>query len=831
MWLLLRVLADYDYHDIATRLGELPRSNIVCAMLITALSYAVLTGYDFLGLAYVQHPLAYRRIALASFCSYVFSYNLGLSVLGSGAIRYRLYSAWGLSTLDIARIVGFGAVTFWLGCLALAGISFAFQPINAAAGLLPGPLTLQPLGVLFMGVVSAYLGWCAWQGRRVFKLGPWEITVPSLKLAAAQLLLSGLDCVLAGAVLYALMPYALPLNFIGFLGVYLFAVVLAMVSHVPGGLGVFETAVVLQLSPATPAPYLLGSLVAFRAIYYLLPFLLGTLLLGGYEALRRGHVFMRTLGAFYRAIPEVAPRFLSVTVFLGGVVLLASGATPSIQGRLAWLNDFLPLPIMEASHLLGSLVGVGLLFLARGLQRRLDAAYHLTAVLLVAGVVASLLKGFDYEEALTLSLMLAILLPCRAYFYRRASIVGERFTWPWMLAMSVALGGSVWLGFFSFKHTEYTHQLWWSIALFSDEPRFLRASLAAVATLTALATASLLRPSYTKHALPDNALLDQAQAVLRETPRTTGYLALLGDKEILMSERGNAFVMYGVESRSYVAMGDPVGSLAERRELAWRFYDLADLHGGWPVFYQVGEANLGLYLDLGLTVLKLGEEARVPLADFSLEGSGRKELRYVHRRLSKEGCTFRLVPAAEVPPLLPRLREISTAWLDKKNTREKGFSLGFYADAYMLRLPLAVVMRQGEIVAFANVWQGAPGTELSVDLMRNAGDAPPGVIDFVLIGLMLWGREQGYLWFNLGMAPFAGLSDRASASFWARMGSILFRHGERFYNFQGLRHYKDKYQPVWEPRYLASPGGLALAPIVTHIAALVSRGLRGVVSK
>jgi phosphatidylglycerol lysyltransferase len=96
---------------------------------------------------------------------------------------------------------------------------------------------------------------------------------------------------------------------------------------------------------------------------------------------------------------------------------------------------------------------------------------------------------------------------------------------------------------------------------------------------------------------------------------------------------------------------------------------------------------------------------------------------------------------------------------------------------------------------------------------------------------MLWGKQQGYRWFNLGMAPMSGFEDRALAPLWSRVGSFLFRHGEHFYNFQGLRQYKEKFDSTWEPRYLASPGGLALPRIVTNVASLISGGLKGVVTK
>ncbi|HNX50896.1 MAG TPA: phosphatidylglycerol lysyltransferase domain-containing protein, partial [Thermoanaerobaculaceae bacterium] len=163
--------------------------------------------------------------------------------------------------------------------------------------------------------------------------------------------------------------------------------------------------------------------------------------------------------------------------------------------------------------------------------------------------------------------------------------------------------------------------------------------------------------------------------------------------------------------------------------------------------------------------------------------------------------------------------------------REKGFSLGYFDEGYLSRFPAAMVQRDGELVAFANIWRGAGSEELSVDLMRSRPDAAPGLMDYLFARLMLWGKAEGFRWFNLGMAPLSGLESRALAPFWHRMGSLIFRHGEHFYNFQGLRQFKEKFDPQWAPRYLACPGGMALPRVLTNVAALVSRGLKGVVTR
>jgi phosphatidylglycerol lysyltransferase len=484
----------------------------------------------------------------------------------------------------------------------------------------------------------------------------------------------------------------------------------------------------------------------------------------------------------------------------------------------------------------GSLAGVALLLLARGLQRRLDAAYVLTCALLATGIVASLAKGVDYEEALLLSIMLAALLPCRRYFYRQAALAVPRLTPGWIAAIVLVLVSAVWLGFFSFKHVEYSHELFWQFAVRASAPRALRATVGALIVALVFALSRLLRP-----AAPERALQTvppaQLATLVAGARSTVAYLALLHDKEVLLSPSGQSFLMYGVWGRSWIGLGDPVGPVSEHAELVWRFRETVDRHGGWTVFYQVSPHELPLYLDLGLTLQKIGEEARVPLAAFTLDGQERKKLRNALNRTEREGVRFEVLPPEAVPALLPELRRVSDQWLTHRKTREKGFSLGYFDEEYLRLCPLAL-LRQGHpgesderIVAFANLWPGAGREEISFDLMRHRSDAPTGVMEVLIARLMLWAKAEGYVWCNLGMAPLSGLQSRALAPLWSRLGALLFRHGGGLYNFEGVRLFKQKFDPVWEPRYLASPGGVALPRILASLSALIAGGWKGVVAR
>ncbi len=486
----------------------------------------------------------------------------------------------------------------------------------------------------------------------------------------------------------------------------------------------------------------------------------------------------------------------------------------------------MPLPILELSHLAGSATGVGLLILARGLSLRLDGAWHVTLWLLVVGIFASLLKGLDYEEAIILGCMLIALVSARAQFHRRASFLEERFSAGWTASLIVAIGLTIWLGLLAHRHVTYDNDLLWRFALDANAPRMLRASLLIVMLAAFFGLWRLLRPARPRAASISPEALAQAELVVEKSPESDARLALLGDKHLIFNERRNAFIMYGISGRSWVAMGDPVGPMTEYEELAWDFRERCDRFGAWPVFYQVSPDHLPLYVDLGLSFSKLGEEARVDLGAFALDGAARAHLRQSHRKVAREEVEFAVIPPAEVVRQMAELRRVSDAWLASRHEVEKGFSLGFFSERYLARFPAALVRRAGRIVAFANVWETAGCEELSVDLMRYSDEAPKGVMDFLFVELMLWGKARGYKWFNLGMAPLAGLEDRRLAPAWHKFGRLVYRWGEDFYNFEGLKRYKEKFLPEWRPRYLAAPGGLALPRILLDVTSLIASGSR-----
>jgi phosphatidylglycerol lysyltransferase len=818
---VLRVeLRTVSLSELLADIRSLPRGGVALAVALTALNYVVLAAYDLVGFAYIGHPLRRSYVMLTSFLAYAVANNISFAMLTGATVRYRFYSRKGVTTEQLSRIVFSYTVTFWLGLFALGGLSLILTP--APTDQWVTRTAAQAAGWVLLLLPPAYLA--ATRAHR----GPlrlWKLTfpLPPSRLASMQLVLSILDWSLVGAVLYALLPSS-ELTFLRFMGLFLVAILIGMASHVPGGVGVFEGLMVLFLRPALDARAVLPALVVFRAVYYLLPLSIAVVVLLVDDLQQRRTMLTRVGSRLAWVSRQLTPRVLAVFTFAAGLLLLFSGATPAESNRLAFLARVLPLGVIEISHFTASVAGAVLLVLSQGLARRLDAAYYVTVIMLAVGIVTSLVKGIDFEEAALLSVVLGALYNARSTFDRRAAFFETRFSPAWIATVAAAMCASLWLGMFAFEHVEYSRDLWWQFELQADASRFLRGSVGAGVVLLLVAAARLIGHAPYEAAPPSDTDLRDAAAIVAAQPSTSPNLVFLRDKALLFDDERTAFIMYSVQGRTWVALGDPVGPAERVPLLIKAFLERCHDFGGVAAFYEVTPAHLYRYADFGLTFAKLGEEARVDLGAFTLEGGHAAKLRQAIRRLDRDRATFRIVEPADVPHLMSELREVSDDWLELKASAEKGFSLGYFNERYLSRFPIAIIERNDRIEAFANVWRGASGVELSIDLMRHRRDAPNGVMEALFVHLMSWGKAHGYRWFALGMAPLSGFEETQVASLWTRIGGFLYQHGESFYNFQGLRAYKQKFNPVWEPRYLAWAGALRLPRVLADISVLIAGG-------
>jgi phosphatidylglycerol lysyltransferase len=828
LFVVQQELKDREFIELAHSWRHVPWHLIAAAILLTAVNYGILVGYDLLALRFTGHRVPLTRVLLTSFIGYGISNNTGHAWASGGSVRYRFYSDAGVPGRDVVKMSLFLALTFIIGVLTLGLVGTALAPGVEREALGHSGIFDLMLGGSLVALLAYWIVVFCW--RKPLHIKGIEIAPPTPALALGQTIVSSLDLIAASLVLWVFIKDVPGLTFPVFLSIYAIALLLALVSQVPGGLGVFEGAFLWLAGPLFGAshPTIVAGLVLYRVIYYFLPLASAGLLLIAHDLYVHRARFAKVGRVASQVIPATVPQVFSLLLFLTGGMLLVSGATPVLPSNIHWLRSAIPLPLVEFSHLTGSLVGVLLLFLARAVLQRIDAAWYGALALLAIGIVASLLKGLVWQEALVLALMFGAIYASRRHFYRKSSLLQAPLSPSWLVMIAIVIAGTTWLGFFSYKHIEYSNELWWQFSYRNDASRFLRSLIAISVLVVAILVRHLLdvrRPEALSIATPEE--LDQARPLVRRSNDAQGFLALLGDKALFWSDDRQAFIAYVATRHYWIAMGDPVGAEASLEALLWRFREEADRYGAKVVFYQVGERHLPLYLDLGLVLLKVGQEALVPLRDFTLEGKRRENLRHGRTKLIKQGYSLHVLDGGDLAAVMPRLREISDLWVAHKKAHEKRFSLGYFDETYIARTRIAVATdASGAIMAFANLWEIEDRDEVAIDLMRYDPAAPRNIMDLLFAELMLWGRDQGYRWFSLGMAPLSGLERRALAPLWHKIGTAIIDQGEEFYNFEGLYQFKAKFDPDWRPRYLASPPGPSVPLILLAVTRLIAGGRR-----
>ena len=830
IFVLHRMVGSFHWQDVTREVARIGWDRVLLALLFTALSFVTLVGYEIYGLRWAGKKLPLIHIATASFVTQSIAHCTGFAPFVGAGVRYRFYVSHGLGALDVAKVQAFFTFTFSIGVATMSGIILVLTPETLGhATRIPTWLWFT-LGVLLLACVGGYLIW-GWLKPRSLEVRGHRIEAPTPMVTLIQIGLGLLDLGAAATAFWVLLPLELHLSLPSGIAIFTAAIMVGVVSSVPGSLGVFEGAILVLLQPADDQVVgVLGALVLFRICYYLVPLLSGATIMGGLEVAR----IKGWLGSFgqvtIRSVGPMAPTLFAILTGIAGTVLLLSIATPAKQLRMDLLDRYVPLAVIEIAHLWASGAGVALLLIARGLYRRVQAAWLLAVLCLATGAVASLAKGLDFEEAIYLALVLLLLLPCRSEFYRRSSLFDERLRPSWLIAVGVVMAAMVWILFFAYRQIDYDQDLWSTFALQAEASRSIRGVTLALVVAAVLAAAQLLRPPPVEPhpATPEE--LDRARPIIAAHGSPNAMLAFTGDKALFFDRTAEAFLMYAVQGRSWVVMGEPIGPISRWAELLWDFYALVDRYGGRAVFYQVGPDSLPWLLDLGLRPIKIGESARIDLRTFDLSGKQRSELRNVRNRAPRSGLTFEVLPPERVEEHMDDLAAVSEGWLAERKTREKRFSLGRFEPAYLSACSCAIVRQDEKVVAFATIWLSGAGEEAGLDLMRFLPTAPPGTMDYLIVETLLWAKARHRIWFDLGMAPLAGLPEHRLASLWSRFGRAALRHGGRLYNFQGLRAFKAKFQPVWRPAYLLYPG-ISLGRVLPDVTALIAGGWSGIVKR
>ncbi len=611
IYLVQREFRHLRLRDIGAALKAIPPRALVFSAGWTVLSYFVLTFYDRLGTIYSGHKVAYLRVAFASFCAYALSHNLGFAAVSGAAVRFRLYAHWGLTPTQIAKTVAFCSLTFGLGGMVLGGAILFLEPraVPWFGTHLP-PAAMYAAGALLWAIVAGYVIFARLQRR--LHLFNQTIELPGMRMAVLQVMLATADVAITATIFYQLLPPVPHLTWVIFLGIYVASYTAGLAANIPGGIGVFDTAMLLGLHPYLDAPRIVGAIVVFRLYYYVIPLFLAGSLFAGNEILLRGGMLwqraatvpaMQTIARWSE--PDFAVASGTSSVALCGVLLLCLGVLAP-RPDFSWMDPDVAGLAVQAGQFVPSLIGAGLVVMAIGLSHRVNLAWGLTLLLLMAGAAFTATQGDRLWVTCILLLTALLVAPFRACFYRHARLLSgplERSTALSLVVLAICLLALA-------VTRPYTHRLvnnaWWAVVMSRDLPNSLRLTVALAVILGLLAIWRLLRPGRVRW-LPWDAAARGRLAALGVVPPRDADGLVLGESE----RAGIPFRRCG---RVLLGLGDPGGAATDRISVIWRLRDLAQQEGRDPAFWRAGPGLLKVYGDLGLTALPLGDNG-LPLPE------------------------------------------------------------------------------------------------------------------------------------------------------------------------------------------------------------------------
>lgn len=826
------LVEDIDRQSLTTAFNNVSWYAIGLAILAAITSYCMIFGYEWSASRYADAKLPLPTLALGGLSAAAIGNALGFSMLTGGSVRYRVYSKKNTPAMAIIQMTIFASLSLGLALPPIAAL-MAFTDIHHSAKALYVNETI--LVVIAGAVILGYI-FCLFIASRFIapnrpsidsrylSLGLITIRVPSMRITMLQFIITLLDMLAASTVLYCLLPNSADIPFGTFLTVYLLALAAGVLSHVPGGLGVFEVVLLAAFKSQLDQPGLLAALLLYRLIYVVMPLLVACLMLLVAEARQ----FASSRQASRIASSAAAP-VMGLLVFLSGVALIFSGVAPESPHYLAYLSQYVPNLVINGSHLLACLIGTLCLVSAQGLWRRLATAWAFTLGLVLSGALFTLLRGLDWQVVALLLFTAGCLLTFRKVFYRPSHFFDIPYSAITLIIAGCTIAIAIWLYFFTYRHVPYTNDLWWQFGLDADPSRGLRAITGSIILLTVIILAWLFHTSPPKIQVPTDEQLALAAKIIQHSEQPNGGLIFGKDKDILLHPAQDAFIMYACHGRSLVALFDPIGNQQHRNELIWQFRDYCDLHNVRPVFYQVQPETLADYMDIGLAVIKLGEEAIIDLTTFDIDSADKAELQQIWQNGSDNNLTLKIYNKGELP--FSKLKAITDIALVKKPEQERGFSLGKLNEAYLSHFRIATLDYKGEIIAFVNLLETNSNKLAAIDLMQIHPDAPKLTREYLLIALAIELKQQGISQFSLGLSPLSELKPSKGAPIAYRLGSLIFRRSNQFYNYQGLSRFKEKLQPNWEARYMAVPAGLDPLIALTDTATLIAGSLTELVKR
>ncbi|MGX7148761.1 bifunctional lysylphosphatidylglycerol flippase/synthetase MprF [Enterococcus ureasiticus] len=605
-----------------------------------------------------------------------------------------------------------------------------------------------------------------------------------------------------GSFLLIGMLMGVEMNPVQVLPLFIAASVIGIVSMIPGELGSFDIMMIIGLSAlGINREVVVAWILLYRLFYYIVPFIIGAV----FFVKNLSH----SLNSRYSGIPrelttDLAHKFVVFLMYFSGIMIVLSATIPEAFSQFDWLKKLNPLSFHIITQLPAILLGFLLLIMGRGVAARVKRAYLPTIGLILITLIYTFIKDFSWGIIIFLGFLLIIIVFSKRELFREQLVYSwEMITVDGIIFLALTILYVV-IGVYNLPTFPHRNHHFISFFFFPSEKIWLSGFMGIL--LVTLFSYLFIRYLEGKRYKMGTKLDESRALTLLNTygGNTDSQLIFLEDKDMFIYTDQNGedtvLLQFKTLNNKCIVMGDPSGKKEDFSVAMEQFINEADRWGYLPVFYEASEEIVMFLHEFGYDFIKMGEEAHVDLPNFTLSGKKMKSQRAVMNRFTKENYRFEVLQPPFSKDLMQELRKVSDEWLGSR--KEKGFSLGFFSESYLQRGKIAVAKNQEDrIVAFANIIPTYTKEEGTIDLMRYSKEAPSGVMDYLFISLFNYMNDEGFTYFNLGMAPLSNVGKSKKSFIQERIAYLVYEFGSRFYSFQGLRDYKDKYAAEWVSRY------------------------------
>lgn len=812
-------LSTIDFKSTMTAFRHLDSIQLALLIFSGLISVSILSLYDFVLAKRLNLEIKYLKLFNVSFIANALNAVIGFGGMIGAGLRLLTYRNYTEDDKMLIKVISMMLLSMISGMSILSlGILFNIFPNTHAFD----HYTWYRTGIF---IITLYLP--------IFLIYTFIKPVSNDKfLGLIFTLVSSIEWLAASGVFYLIFKFIhIDVQYSLIIGIFVIAALAGLLSMVPGGFGAFDLMILIGFkSIGISEEKILLALVIYRAVYYFVPFLVA-MVLSTFEfkglakkqfgerfednkyfapAIETSSLFLNLLRDVLVYLPAIA---LGILSFITGFVFLM---TNSIL-----IND----AIFDVQHntytFLSSLFTLACLLLminAKGVMHDTRRA-HIISIIAATVILIILFLTFGnwlvYIWIAVLILLLFIGNMNIKMIKRPITLMRAGLT---LLFSVTILSLNSWLiriqlsELLAQDSIDFDGNLMRNYFLF-----FIVATILLVGLIS-----YFFNKKYIANIAMEVSEEQRAQIIDNYGGNFVSHLHYSTDKSYFINQDEDAFIMFQTHYDTIFVLGDPIGNKQSFRDLLYDFYSQASYYGYEIIFYQVKPDYLPLYHDFGNIFFKLGEEAVIPLKDFTISGKKKRAFRATVNKFESQGYFYEIVHPPFSSDFVNRLQSVSDEWLDGRS--EMNFSVGSFNEYYLNKAPVGVIRNEEDIIGFVSFMPTNYDHSISVDMIRWKENEFQ-MMDGLYLNTMLSVKEQ-YDNFNMGMAPLSNVGSHKYAFYRERFAGRIFETISHIYSFKGLRNYKEKFNPNWQPRYLVYKKGNSLLTSMVRVSYLINKKTR-----